>query len=110
MTTLTARRWSQVERRVAAELPQLLPGPHEDVLGHLVGFVAAEHPPCQAVNAPDVRAVDPLEGGRIPARRQGDVFVHPAARWGFAGYRHYRQSRHNPPAYNGLDGLRLLKG
>src|SRR5262249_17815369 len=94
---------------LAAELAELLPGPHENVLRDLVGFVAADHPPRQAVNPPDVRAVEPLEGGRIPPGRQGHVGLSTRPNRGFAAQRH--QSRcQRTPTDNCLDGLSLQKG
>ena len=61
------------ERRVAAKLSQLLPGPDENVLCDLVGFLRAEHPSGQAVNPRHVGAVEALEGRLVPTGRQGHV-------------------------------------
>jgi hypothetical protein len=98
------------ERRLAAELAQLLPGPHEDILGDFVGLLRAEHPAREAVDPADMGPVEPLEGRLVPAGRQGHVAVEPASNRGFAAQRHHRCYRHRSITYNSLDGLRLQEG
>ena len=98
------------ERRLAAELTQFLPGPHEDVLRDLVGLLRAEHPAGQAVDPADVGPVEPLEGRPVASGRQGHVAVEPASNRNFAAQRHHRRHRHHLPTYNQLDGLRLQEG
>src|SRR5439155_7283703 len=83
------------ERRFPAKLPELLPCADEDVLRDLVGLVAPEHPAREAVNPPDVRPVEALEGGRVPRGRQGDIVLEPGSRRRFAAQRHHRR-RHSP--------------
>ena len=58
---------------IAAELPELLPGADEDVLRDLVRFVRPQHPARKIVNPADVGVVEPLEGGGVPAGREGHV-------------------------------------
>jgi len=77
------------ERRFAAELSQLLPGAHEDVLRHLVRFVVAEHAPGKVMDAVDVRAIEPLEGRGVSACRQRDVGIDARLNRGFAADRHH---------------------
>src|SRR5947209_6800720 len=101
------------ERRFAAKLVQLLPGPHEDVLRDLVGLGRAEHPPSQAVDARDMRPVEALEGRRIPARGQSHICLeHGLDRRTVAGQRHRRGCCHSLAATTSWmgSGYRRLTG
>ena len=72
--------------------------------------MAAQHPPGQAVNARDVRPVEPLEGGLVPPGRESHIAVQPATSRGFPAQRHHGCYRHRSVTYNQLDGLRLQEG
>src|SRR5205823_1308485 len=96
------------ERRFPAKLPELLPRADEDVLRDLVGLVAPEHPAREAVNPPDVRPVEALEGGRVPGGRQGDVVLEPASDRRVRAQRHHRRRRYRH--YKRLDGESLADG
>ena len=81
--------------------------------GMLIGRVAEvgpEHPARQAVDARDVRPVEPFEGGLVPAGRQGDIALEPCSNPVFTTQRHHRRDRHKSATYNSLDGLRLQEG
>ncbi len=95
------------ERRLASELPQLLPRADEDVLRDLVSLVAADHAPGQTVNPRHMRPVEPLEGVRIPAGRQGHIGLGRCLNGGLAGQRHHGSCQNITDNY--LDGLGLPK-
>ena len=60
------------ECRIAAKCAELLPGPDEDLLRHILRIVA-DHPPHEGVNPSQMAAVQPLEGMRVSGRGQGGI-------------------------------------
>ena len=56
------------ERRRAAERAELLPGADEDILGQLVDVAPRRHPPDEAVNLRQVRAIEGFERPNVSRR------------------------------------------
>src|SRR6185295_4538944 len=83
------------ECRVPAKLAELLPGADEDILCGFVGFVRTEHPARQTVNPRHVRAVEPLERGRVPMCRKGNIRLNRRRRMDriLADQRHHRRGQ-----------------
>jgi hypothetical protein len=86
------------------ECAQLLPGPDEDVLGHLVGIVIVQHAPNQAVDPGHMVSIEPLECAGIAAGSQRRIH---SVRIGPAGL-FVLQCHHSEVEFNHCAGLDRL--